>query len=181
MITYEFDPISLGKVEKKLGNLKSQAPKALKNAINMTARKTRTELKNTVKKEYTVKARDLSSGMTLSSASVGNLEATIYIRGKPLHITHFKATTPKSGAKTQIVKSGALKAIVGPRKIKAFRGVNGLIWQRVGRERFPIKPLSSNSVPVMVRNDKVYGKVEPTIKRTLKENVDKQVRKILEA
>lgn len=30
MITYEFDPNTLAKVERKLGSLKSEAPKALK-------------------------------------------------------------------------------------------------------------------------------------------------------
>ena len=41
MITYEFDPNTLAKVERKLGSLKSEAPKALKNAINQTAKAAR--------------------------------------------------------------------------------------------------------------------------------------------
>ena len=153
MIKYEFDPVSLAKVEKKLGNLKSKAPQALKNAINMTARKARTDLKKAAQKQYTAKSGDLSRGMKLSSASVGNLQAVIYVRGQPLHITHFKA----------------------------FRGLNGLIWQRDTAERLPIKALFSNSAPVMVGNEKVLGKVTPTINRMLRDNVNKQVRRILEA
>lgn len=181
MITYEFDPVSVQKVEKKLGDLKAKAPQALKNAINMTARKARTDLKNATKKQYTAKVGDISRGMRLTSASVGNLQATIYIKGSPLHITHFKATTPKRGAKAQIVKSGSLKVIEGPQKIKAFRGLNSLIWQRQSEERLPIKPLYSNSPPVMVGNDKVLNTVTPTINKTLKDNVNKQVKRILEA
>ena len=181
MIKYEFDPVSLAKVEKKLGNLKSKAPQALKNAINMTARKARTDLKKAAQKQYTAKSGDLSRGMKLSSASVGNLQAVIYVRGQPLHITHFKATSPKQGAKAQILKSGSLKLIQGPQRIKAFRGLNGLIWQRDTAERLPIKALFSNSAPVMVGNEKVLGKVTPTINRMLRDNVNKQVRRILEA
>lgn len=181
MIKYEFDPVSVQRVEKKLGDMKAKAPQALKNAINMTARKARTDLKNAAKKQYTAKSGDISRGMRLASASVGNLQATIYVKGSPLHITHFKATTPKRGAKAQIIKSGSLKTIEGSQKIKAFRGLNGLIWQRESEARLPIKALFSNSAPVMVGNDKVLKTVTPTINKALRENVNKQVKRILEA
>ena len=38
MITYEFDPNTLAKVERKLGSLKSEAPKALKTQLTKPRR-----------------------------------------------------------------------------------------------------------------------------------------------
>lgn len=181
MIEITYDRNMLAKIERKLGGMKKEAPKVLKNAINQTARQARTDLKDTVKKEYTVKVGKISQAMRISRATNSNLEATIWISGKPLNITSYKTTAPKKGAKAQIVKSGgSLKVIVGPLGIKAFKGMNGLIWQRRTKERYPIKPLKSPSIPKVVGNEKkVYGIVKPKIQKNLKENVQKQIRRVL--
>ncbi len=181
MIEVTYDRDMLAKIERKLGRMRGEAPKALKNAINQTARQARTDLKNQVRKQYTVKAGKVSKAMRIQSAKTSRLEATIFVKGKVLNITSYKTSAPKKGAKAQIVKGGGLKQLVGPRKITAFKGINDLIWQRQGKERYPIKPLKSLSIPKAVGNEKkVYGIVEPDIKRNLKSNVARQVKRILE-
>ncbi len=183
MIEYQYDSDLLAQVEKKLGNMKSEAPKALKNALNTTGRKARTDLKTGTREEYTVKSTYLTKAIRLQSAKVSDLTAVIYVSGPTLNITDFKTTTPKSGAKAS-VKKGGLKQLVGSRGIKAFSSsasqLNGLIWQREGAERFPIRPLKSPSVPNMLREKgDVYKKVSPTIMDNLMDNVEKQVSRIL--
>lgn len=181
MIEISCDRNMLAKIERKLGRLKSEAPKALKNALNQTARQARTDLKNQVRKQYTVKAGKVSQAMRIQRATNTKLDATIFVKGKVLNITNYKSSAPKKGAKAQIVKDGGLKQIVGPKGITAFKGINDLIWQRRGKERYPIKPLKSLSIPKAVGNEKkVYGMVEPDIKKNLKANVENQVRRILE-
>ena len=55
------------------------------------------------------------------------------------------------------------------------------VVQRRGEERAPIKTFSANSIPVMLKNERrVYGVVKPHIVQNLKQNVEIQVRKILE-
>ena len=55
------------------------------------------------------------------------------------------------------------------------------MFQRKGKERFPIKQLYSNSVPVMLGNEKrVYGVVEPKIKKNLRKNIEGQIKRVLE-
>lgn len=181
MIEITYDRRMLAKVERKLGRMKNEAPKALKNALNMTARQARTDLKDRVRKQYTVKAGKVSQAMKIQKATNTKLDATIFVSGGVLNITNYKATAPKKGAKAQVLKSGGLKPIVGPKKITAFKGLNDLIWQRRGNERYPIKPLKSLSIPKAVSDEKrVYGIVEPVIMKNLKENVEKQVKRILE-
>lgn len=180
MIEISYDRDMLAKVERKLGRMKSEAPKAFKNAINQTARQARTDLKNQVRKQYTVKAGKVSQAMRIQRATNTKLDATIFVKGKTLNITNYKTTAPKKGAKAQIVKDGGLKQIVGPKGITAFKGKNDLLWQRRDEERYPIKPLKSLSIPKAVGNKrKVYGVVKPDIKKNLKANVNAQVRKIL--
>lgn len=173
-----YDKNTLKKLERRLGKMKKEAPKALKNAINMTARQTRTGLKNEVRRQYTVKAGEVSKRMSIKRATNSELQATVFIRGKPLKITAYKTTTPKSGAKAQVLKSGGLKPIVGPKEITAFKGLNNLIWQRAGKSRLPIRPLAAVSVPKAVEV-RVYAKVRPEIKRNLQESIEKQVDRIL--
>ena len=152
MVEITYDQDMLRQVERKLGRVKSEAPKALKNALNQTARQ----------------------------ATNSKLDATIFVKGKVLNITNYKTSTPKKGAKAQVKKDGGLKQIIGPKGITAFKGINDLLWQRRGKERYPIKPLKSLSIPKAIGNEKkVYGVVRPDIKKNLKANVDAQVRKIL--
>lgn len=181
MIEISYDRDMLSQVERKLGRMKRDAPKALKNAINQTARQAMADLKKQVRKQYTVKAGKVSKAMKLQRATNTKLDATIFVKGKPLNITSYKTSTPKKGAKAQIVKDGGLKRIVGPKEITAFSGLNGLIWQRKTKDRYPIVPLKSIAIPKAVGSERrVYGVVKPYIKENLKRNVDTQVRKILE-
>lgn len=180
LIRISYDRDMLEQVEQQLGKMKNEAPKALKNAINQTARQARTDLKNQVRKKYTVKAGKVSQAMRIQRATNTRLEATIFVRGKVLNITNYKTSAPKKGAKAQVAKDGGLKRIVGPKHITAFKGKNALLWQRQGKDRFPIMPLKSISIPKAVSSKKkVYGVVKPEIMKNLKANVDAQVRRIL--
>lgn len=180
MIKISYDRNMLEQIQRKLGRMKSEAPKVLKNALNQTARQARTDLKEQVKKRYAItKVNKISQAMKIQRAKNSKLEATIFVKGKTLNITSYKVTTPKKGAKAQVLKGKGLKRIVGPKKIMAFGGLNGLIWQRKKKSRYPIVPLKSLSIPKAVENKKVYGMVKPYIKNNLKQNVDAQVRKIL--
>ena len=63
--------------------------------------------------------------------------------------------------------------------IKAFKGqgrLNGQIYQRRSKSRLPIKKLSSNSVPIMIGNEKVYDQLEPKIKQMLYKNIEAQIK-----
>lgn len=193
MITYEYDQNTLAKVEKKLGSLKSEAPKALKNAINQTAKQTRKDLATEAQKTYVVKSGRFNKAMTIKNATQSSLEATIKATGAPMELKDYKVSpaTARIGAnrpdltKAKVLKAGSMK---GLRKgnIKAFvakfSSGHASVAQRRGSARLPLKVLFSNSIPKMLGNEKrVYGIVRPTIEQNLQENVDKQVRKILEA
>ncbi|MCD8204509.1 MAG: hypothetical protein LUC16_01600 [Coprobacillus sp.] len=182
MITYEFDEGSLSRLNRKLVKIGNDAPKALKNAINKTARKTRTDLKKGARAEYTsAKAGPIGSGMTMQIASNANLQAKIFIKGRPMLVnTGFRATTPKRGAKVGV--KGGLRELIGPSGIRGFGGDGGIVLQRKTAARRPLRAAVGPSVPNMMRPEgPVYQKVEPEIQSNLRKEVEAQVDRILKS
>lgn len=182
MISYEISREDLRYVQRKLKRIETEAPKAFKNAINHTAKEARKKLAAGAQGAYTVKNGGFNSRMRIQNATNTKLYAVIRSKDKPLTITRFHATAPKSGGKADIVKSG-LKELIGPRQIKAFKR-GGLIMQRKSADRYPVKVLRSVSVPKML--EKVYegergieGALGPEIQRTLHDEIRKEVRKLI--
>ena len=106
---------------------------------------------------------------------------------QPLTVPRFSYRGNKKGkggsaAAADIVKGG-LKEIVGGMGIKAFKA-NGLIMQRRGKERLPVKVLHSNSVPKMI--EKVYegergveGALREPINEALHAHISEQIAKLV--
>lgn len=182
MISYEISREDLRYVQRRLKRIETEAPKAFKNAINHTAKEARKKLAAGAQGAYTVKNGGFNSRMRIQNATNTKLYAVIRSKDKPLTITRFHATAPKSGGKADIVKSG-LKELIGPKQIKAFKR-GGLIMQRKSADRYPVKVLRSVSVPKML--EKVYegergieGALRPEIQRSLHDEIRKEVRKLI--
>ena len=182
MISYEISREDLRYVQRRLKRIETEAPKAFKNAINHTAKEARKKLAAGAQGAYTVKNGGFNSRMRIQNATNTKLYAVIRSKDKPLTITRFHATAPKSGGKADIFKSG-LKVLIGPKQIKAFKR-GGLIMQRKSADRYPVKVLRSVSVPKML--EKVYegergieGALGPEIQRTLHDEIRKEVRKLI--
>lgn len=182
MITYEVSQRDLRYVQRKLQGMEKQAPRAIKNAINHTAKEARKKLAIGAQGSYTVKSGGFNSRMKIQNATNSRLYAIIRSKGKPLTIVRFHTTAPKGGGKADIVKGG-LKKLVGPRKIRAFKR-KGLMMQRETKARYPLKVLHSNSVPKML--EKVYsgergieGELAPTIQKTLHDEIKKEIKKLV--
>lgn len=176
MIEYQVDEQMLEEVQAKLGAMKAKAPTVISRALNKTATTARVDLASKAQATYTVKSGGFKKDMTIKKASAGRLEAVIHSEGRPLDIDRFHITAPKkTGAKANIIKGGGLKQLIYG-NIKAFKGPNGKIYQRVGTERKPLKKLKSNSIPKMIGNEqRVYGVVKPSIDRNLQHYVEQQI------
>ena len=167
------------KVKKKLGDLKDKSPRVAAKALNKTAKDARTKLAERAREAYTVKVGGFNSSMRIKSATAGNLDAIIRSSGSPLNLTSFSYRARKgSAAAAQVVKGSGFKAL-DKSGIKAWKGMNGLIWQRKGAARLPVKVLRSNSIPVMIGSEKhVYGIVKPNIQSDLNKNIEAEIRKL---
>jgi len=181
--------------------MKSEAPRVLKNAINETAKQARKELAEEAQKTYTIKNGGFNKAMKLKAASASSLEATIKAKGKPIPLKNFRISKAGGQVRAQVLKSGGLKPLEKG-GIKAFvnniarkgqkrkkdtkKGKAGTdvrhnaIAQRLTKKRLGIEEKYSNSIPIMIGNEKrAYGVVEPHIQENLQRNVEAQIRKVL--
>lgn len=178
MITVEVNKASLSYVEKKLGSLKSKAPKVIAKALNKTAKQARKKLAIKAQEAYTVKTGKFNKNMRIKNATAGSLEAIIRSQGKPLKLMNYRVSAGEEMTRAKVLKSSGLKNLIKG-NIKAFVSF-GQVAQRQGKSRLPIKVLSSNSIPKMIGSEKrVYGIVKPQIKSDLKKNIDAQIKELV--
>lgn len=187
MIEFQIDEATMTAVQTKLKNMKAKTPNAMRNAINQTATATNRKIKKGRSEGYTIKAGSFNKQITVQRANRAYMDATIKAKGRTRTIKEFKTKMSTHGAKTDITKSG-LKALVNEAGATAFMAaggkVAGLYVQRETRERYPLRALHANSVPIMVR--KIYegerggqGNLEPYIQKLLYKNLSQQIDKIL--
>lgn len=192
MIKFEYDGDSLAKIEKKLGNLKSEAPKVLKNAINKTAKQARKDLASKAQEKYVVKSGRFNKAMKIKNASTGTLEAVIKATGSPMELKDFKVSpaSVRTGndrpevIKAKVLSSSSLKSLDRGDGVKAFvakfKSGHVTVAERQGKKRLPIKTLYSVSIPQMIGNGKkVYLVVKPDIMKNLQNNIDAEISKVL--
>lgn len=184
MITYEWDHADLSYIQRKLGDMRAQAPRAMRDAVNNTAKTARMKLLKAAQERYTIKSGRFKSKAEITYATLANPTALIKFRGKPPTVTSFHATAPKSGGKAEVLSGSGLKMLVGPKRLKAFMAKK-VMFQRVGKERLPLKKISGPSVPKQI--EMVYGgknlsrtPVKEEINKLLQANVEKQIKRFLQ-
>lgn len=186
-IYIEVDQNDLHKVTAKLKDME-KAPRHLRNAINRTATQAMRMIKQGRGKGYTIKAGRFNQDLgKIQRATAEHLDATIRAKGRPPTLKEFKTSYPKAGGKADITKSGLKKLVTdsgGAAFIPSGGSAAGLMAQRRGSDRYPIKVLYGNSVPKMV--EMIYkgerggqGNMEDKIRKRLHEEILAEIAKIM--
>lgn len=192
MIVVQADPKDLDRILRKLQSLGGDAPKAARTAINDTATGARKLLAQQAQQQYTVKSGGFNKHAKIKKATVSKLTATISVQGRPLTQLRFHTTTPKSGAKTEVMKGGGMKQLVNSAGNKAFKaevGGNKLVLQRRGTARTGPGALHSAHGPSVAKMiEKVYSGGQVTdaglkaeISRLYQENLQKQIDRLVKS
>lgn len=183
----------LQKIIQKLNDLRDQiaAPNILKNAINSTARKVRTQLQKDAKARYAISDKkmltDKSKGAPqVLTASAATLTATVRSKGPMQDIMAFmtQPNTNTGAAAAKVLNSGTMKPLeVNGLKafVTTFRSGHTAIVQRKGADRLPVKKLLSPAVPHMMGNEEVREKAEGLAYETLQSEIQKRIDKVLAA
>lgn len=176
--TYKVDEGDLSKITQKLNDLAGDKAKTyMARALNKTATSARVKLAGKAQESYTVKTGGFKKDMQINNASAGNLVAVIHSDGNTLDVKKFHYSTPKSGVKIDVVRSG-LKHI---RKYgnMAFIGkgkANNQVYVRRGSSRLPIEKIKSKSVPYMIGSEnRVWGPMRPQIGADLQKYMNQQI------
>ena len=193
----------LAEVERMLGDMKKKAPGTLRNAVNATARKMRTQLHQQAKKVYVTKEYNYKNEMEIRKASTSILTARIRTSGErtalskhkvsPERLAHGKGRPKQYKAKVlrqstlTVMQDGDLKSF-----LVRFKSGHLALVQRNPKEEYDnpderikqyglgadlsrIVEKRTLSIAEMLGSSKVYGVVEPEMGDLLQTEIERFV------
>lgn len=179
----EIEAEGMERAEKLLAAFPKGAEKAFSNAINRALAHTRTQAFREVQKVYAVKrgAFQSETATKIRKASVGKLIGVIEFSGAKLPLYQFNAT-PKAPSKSGNVKAGLLKGNwvdFDHAFIARLSGGHTGIFERDGRERYPISEIMGLSAAQMLARDEVADRLEKEAKEKVFQRAEHEIDRIL--
>lgn len=195
-------------VERMLGDLKGKAPSTLRNAVNATARKMRTQLHQQAKKVYVTKEYNYKSEVEIRKATISTLTARLRTSGErtalskhkvsPQRLAHGKGRPKQYKAKVlkkstlEVMRDGDLKSF-----LVRFESGHLALVQRNPKEEYDhpeerikqygkgadlsrIVEKRSLSIAEMLGSKRVYGVIEPEMGDLLQQEVERFVEKTIQ-
>jgi len=167
-------------IEKQLGGLHKDAPNVLKLAINETAKKTRRLMAKEAQKAYVMKLGSANRYMKIKKATSRKPVAVISSKNSPTLVNDHKISPAK--IQTREGKPNILKALERD-GVKAFltrftkSGLHNVgVVERVGKGRYPIRPIYSPAISQMLGSEKnVLKVIQPQVGDILQKEIARQI------
>lgn len=198
MIIQDIEVPSIGTIEKRLGKLRARAPQALYRAINDAVSGAFTEEKKAASEKYNVAQKNVAPTLRKAKASKSNLKGAVISTGKRIPLYDFKN---KDGDPISVAvkKGNSMKPLNGDPKAFIATMKNGHIgiFERKGtlqkgrKTRRPgvqrtvnkhnerIRQLHSLSVPQMLKDEKMMGRIEDKAMDVLQKRLEHHIDYIL--
>lgn len=169
----------LDQASKLLAHLPNGIETALSRSLNRAMTEGRTAAIESVTDEYTIKAREVRSTFSVNRASRRHLQASLMSRGSSVLLSKYahRPQTDTTGAKRREVKvavrKGAMKSL--------DRGFihEGLLLQRQGRLRYPIRVGYGPAIPVALSNEGVSEEVLEAMKASVEKRLEHETLRLL--
>lgn len=162
MIEINFDEKAAAAAQEAMRSAPKQTVKAAIGAINRTVTKTAALISKETRVRYIVKAADVKSSLKKKKATKASLSASVVSTGSPLPLVSFKVTKSRRGPmKAKVLKKGALKPVQGLYQNEKAR-YKGVLLRKTGA-RYPVKSPFGPSIPTMIGNEEVLGRLTPQI------------------
>lgn len=169
------------RVEEIFRNTPQQVPKVISRAINRAAHVGRAQATRSVRENYNIKHRDVSSTIKVRTASPDNLNANIRSSGAPMKLMKFRVSpnSPKKAKQVTVgVKKGSRKKIKGA-FVAGMNSGHVNVFTRVSKPRLPIRGHYGPSVPQMIGNESVVSVVENKTYQELDSRLDHEINRLL--
>jgi hypothetical protein len=177
-VAITIDTHQMAKMVSTLGHIKDGVPKAMAPAINRALASGRTVVKREIRKEYTIKAKDIP--VAVHNASRGSLSGEVSISQgmlgldkfnvRPRGVQHGKKRKPLF---VQVKKGG------GGTIPHAFFIPQGGPYSRIGPSRFPILKLATIGAAIMASQPHVGPEVNRVMGETLAKRMDHEMGRVL--
>ena len=186
---------SFDEATRRLAGIDGGARRAIGAAIERTMTSARAYAARSVTKEYALTSTVFKEYTKVTSSNKhrtvkvdhGTTECGILFHGYHIPLIRFDTSFGADGLLTTRVKRGssakALEHAVGNKRKAAFTAtVNGRlgIYEREGRERFPIDQLFGPATPQMMSaNEAVMDDIQDHIRETFEKRLDHEITRIL--
>lgn len=175
----------------RLGQFRSEAPRAMANAMNKTARRIRRKITQDAKGRYVLrdKTRLNATQVKLSNARPSQLTASMFAKGEMQELLDFMVSERPVGVNqtryfASVLKSSALKAFdKDPRPFLATfknkKSEHTAIVVRKSKSRFPLEKLLSPAVPHMLNNPQIAQEAREMMADLLPQTISQEIERIL--
>ncbi|WP_024346583.1 phage tail protein [Lacrimispora indolis] len=192
MIYTEIKVSGIEDVEKRLGNMKKNAPLVVSRAINRAISNVKKNMGKETAARYFISSGEVKKTVNVTKASKSSLKAAAISQGGGIALSKFKVNpgTPvryrgKSRSpkvyKAGVLKAGGVKPLDGdPKSFVAIMksGHNGVFSRTTGKS-LPLKQLYGPSVPQMVKNEDIMTTINKDANDTLQKRINAEVNNIL--
>ena len=192
MIEMKVEVDNVQEVKKRLGVLCNKAPSVIANAINRTVTNVKKNMAQETVQRYYTTSTEVKKTIKTSRATKTNLSGAAISRASPIALSKFKVSPnrpinySRGKVSPNVYKVSEKKGEernplnVNP---KAFIAVMGSghkgVFRRESSAAMPIKQLFGPSVPQMLKNAQIMGRVQEEAKNTLKKRIDAEIENIL--
>lgn len=157
----------------ELQSFPKQTQTAMYHALKRSLDQTKNEIGRIVPKEYAIKSKEVKESFNggVNYPTKENLEASLISTGKRLSFAHFPFT-PKTAVrkgKRAVVKVTIKKSRPKVASKVGFTASTGAksedkvqfnVFRRLGKERFPISPIRTLSIPQMITAEGMEEKIQ---------------------
>lgn len=157
----------------ELQSFPKQTQTAMYHALKRSLDQTKNEIGRIVPKEYAIKSKEVKESFNggVNYPTKENLEASLTSTGKRLSFAHFPFT-PKTAVrkgKRAVVKVTIKKSRPKVASKVGFTASTGAksedkvqfnVFRRLGKERFPISPIRTLSIPQMITAEGMEEKIQ---------------------
>jgi hypothetical protein len=176
MIDIQIKSSDMKKLRQCLGDIKNGVPRALAPAINTALATGRAQLKREIRKEYTIKAKDIP--IALHRASYTHLAGDVRIDQGMLPLDRFELH-PRGFLKHKKPIFARVKKGKGGLLRHAFFTPGGGPFKRLGPERYPIVRLVTISAAIMASQPTVAPAVNNAMELTLTKRIDHEIDRVM--
>ena len=157
----------------ELQSFPKQTQTAMYHALKRSLDQTKNEIGRIVPKEYAIKSKEVKESFNggVNYPTKENLEASLTSTGKRLSFAHFPFTpkTAERKGKRAVVKVTIKKSRPKVASKVGFTASTGAksedkvqfnVFRRLGKERFPISPIRTLSIPQMITAEGMEEKIQ---------------------
>ncbi|MDD3662288.1 MAG: phage tail protein [Candidatus Pacebacteria bacterium] len=192
MIVSEIKVSGIEDVEKRLGNMKKEAPLVVSRAINRAIQNVKKNMGKETSARYFISSGDVKKTVNVTKASKSNLKAAAISQGGGIALSKFKVNpgtpvryrgknrSPKV-YKAGVKKSGGVKPLDGDPKsfVAIMKSGHKGVFSRMSEDSLPLKQLYGPSVPQMVKNEEIMNPINKEANDTLQKRINAEVNNIL--